>query len=108
MLFFTVRHSCDRTAYPNRLNQNSIRQPIAIGTLRSCWLPSIERRAIIPIMELEQSTDKLDARLEEEGAALAKLQSSLAENKAASEELKKSLDELEAATQKLADKDEAS
>jgi hypothetical protein len=60
--------------------------------------------AIISIMEPEQSTDKLDARLEEQGAALAKLQGSLAENKEASEELEKSLDELEAATQKLADR----
>jgi hypothetical protein len=59
-------------------------------------------------MEPEQSTDGLDARLEEEGAALAKLQGSLAENKKASEGLEKSLDELEAAAQKLADKNKVS
>jgi hypothetical protein len=60
-------------------------------------------RAIMFTMEPEQSTDKLDARLEEEGAALAKLQSSLAENKEASKELEKSLDQLEAATKTLAE-----
>jgi hypothetical protein len=45
-------------------------------------------------MDAEQSTDKLDDRLEEEGAALEKLQGSLAENKEASKELEKTLDEL--------------
>jgi hypothetical protein len=57
-------------------------------------------------MDAEQSTDDLDARLEEEGTALAELQSSVAVNKEASKELEKSLDELEAATQKLTEKNQ--
>ena len=52
-------------------------------------------------MTPEQNTDKLDAKLSEEGIALAKLQSNLAENKKASQELKESLENLEAVTKKI-------
>jgi hypothetical protein len=59
-------------------------------------------------MEPEQRTDKLDAKLEEEGTALANLWSSLTENKEARKELEKSLVQLEAAMQTLSDKSEVS
>ena len=52
-------------------------------------------------MTPEQNTDKLDAKLDEEGIALAKLRSNLAENKEASQELKESLENLEAVTKKV-------
>jgi prefoldin subunit 5 len=79
------------------------------GSDQSRWMPFKRvavhlKCAIISIMDAEQSTDKLDDRLEEEGAALEKLKGSLAENKEASKELEKSLDELEEATEKLVQK----
>jgi hypothetical protein len=56
---------------------------------------------IISIIDPEQNTDDLDAKLKEEGTALTELRSSVTENKEPSQELEKSLDGLEAATQKL-------
>jgi predicted nucleic acid-binding Zn-ribbon protein len=52
-------------------------------------------------MAPEQNMDRLDAKLSEEGIALAKLKSNLAENKQASEELKESLENLETVTKKI-------
>jgi hypothetical protein len=46
-------------------------------------------------------TDKLDARLREEEAAITELQKSVGENKEASKEVKESLDNLEAPREKL-------
>jgi hypothetical protein len=52
-------------------------------------------------MAPKQNMDRLDAKLSEEGIALAKLKSNLAENKQASEELKESLENLETVTKKI-------
>jgi septal ring factor EnvC (AmiA/AmiB activator) len=52
-------------------------------------------------MTPEEESDRLDAKLKEEKAAIATLQSSVAETKEASEELTASIDKLENATHKL-------
>ena len=55
-------------------------------------------------MTPEEESDKLDAKLKEDKAAMAKLQSTVAETKEASEELEKSLEKLEAFTKKAEEK----
>jgi hypothetical protein len=67
--------------------------------LWTLWLSGTKRH--IELMTPDDGTDKLDADLRAQDAAMAKLQSTVAENKKASGEIKKSLDNLEAATEKL-------